>query len=144
MYIFNYFPLFDETFRHIELCNSVISHKQRNPPNVSNRVCANFWPSDYKTAKWIREVFTCYTMLNFYFFKNVKQVSSFKKSIIKEEVAKQHFLRGLKYNVFCSAVTPDLSKTAEIKYKENFNKSFSIFPTQFQYIYCILTKMFAQ
>ena len=27
-------PLFDETFRHVELCNSVISHIQRNPPKI--------------------------------------------------------------------------------------------------------------
>ena len=32
--IFKQFPLFDETLRHIELCNSVISHTQRNPPKL--------------------------------------------------------------------------------------------------------------
>ena len=31
----NYFPLYDELLRHIERCNSVISHTQRNPPNFS-------------------------------------------------------------------------------------------------------------
>ena len=30
--IFAFFPLFDETLRHIELCNNVIRHIQRNPP----------------------------------------------------------------------------------------------------------------
>ena len=30
--IFNHFPLFDETLRHIELCNSLISPIQRNLP----------------------------------------------------------------------------------------------------------------
>ena len=28
------FPLFDETLRHLELCNIVISHIQRNPPKL--------------------------------------------------------------------------------------------------------------
>ena len=30
--ILDYFPVFDETLRNIELCNGVISHIQRNPP----------------------------------------------------------------------------------------------------------------
>ena len=30
--IFNNFSLFDKTLRHIELCNSVISQIQGNPP----------------------------------------------------------------------------------------------------------------
>ena len=42
--MFNHFPLFDETLRHIEVSNSVISHIQRNPPKLSvtrpeNRSC---------------------------------------------------------------------------------------------------------
>ena len=32
--IFNHFPLFDETSGNIELCNSVISPIQRNPPKL--------------------------------------------------------------------------------------------------------------
>ena len=31
---FYHFPLFDQTLRHIELRNSVISHKQQNPPKL--------------------------------------------------------------------------------------------------------------
>ena len=37
--IFDLFLLFYETLRHIELCNSVISQIQRNPPKLSNSVC---------------------------------------------------------------------------------------------------------
>ena len=31
--MFDHFSLFDETLRLIELCNSVISHRQQNPPS---------------------------------------------------------------------------------------------------------------
>ena len=31
---FDHFPPFDQTIRHIELCNSVVSHIQRNPPKL--------------------------------------------------------------------------------------------------------------
>ena len=33
--MFDHFPLFDETLRHIELCNSVISHIQGNTYNTN-------------------------------------------------------------------------------------------------------------
>ena len=36
--IFDHFPLFDETLRHIELCNNVISQIQRIRQNLSNHV----------------------------------------------------------------------------------------------------------
>ena len=32
--IFNHFPLFAETLRHVELCNGVISQIQENPPKL--------------------------------------------------------------------------------------------------------------
>ena len=32
--IFDHLPIFDETLRHIELCNSVIRHMHRNPPKA--------------------------------------------------------------------------------------------------------------
>ena len=33
----DHFPLFDETVRHIELCNSVISYIQRNPSKLFSK-----------------------------------------------------------------------------------------------------------
>ena len=30
--IFDHFPLFEETVRHIKLCSTIISNIQRNPP----------------------------------------------------------------------------------------------------------------
>ena len=35
---FDKFPLFDETLRHIELCNSVTSQIQQNPQKMNNSV----------------------------------------------------------------------------------------------------------
>ena len=41
--MFENFPLFDKTFRHIELCNRFISHIQRNPPKLVQQCGCPDW-----------------------------------------------------------------------------------------------------
>ena len=53
-YICDYFPLFDENFRHIELCNRVISQIQRNPPKLFYQCRVSGFPGDYP---WIPFVY---------------------------------------------------------------------------------------
>ena len=47
LHICDYFPLFDENFRHIELCNRVISQIQRNPPKLFYQCRVSGFPGDY-------------------------------------------------------------------------------------------------
>ena len=43
--MFAHFPLFDETLRHTELCNSVISQPLRNPSTLFYQCTACNWPT---------------------------------------------------------------------------------------------------